>query len=394
MDFFFKKIITRTLLLASLFTVHNAYSANNLIGRDEIFQKESKLIDYFNAKNKGINFYIFGEDYGNISMDELEQNKDVLNNVFDSNWVQRWVSDKQLESSDLNEIYEYTNNILNGMATNKTNENNVIAVNPIRINKDEDKVGGNNYWFNIIMFPKILFENQNCVGSVLFFSPNSCIFIPDNWNNLINDYVSKYMGHEINSDFVWSFISVHELSHSLPFQLNLRIFSEREDEFREPFNKYSNMEIYYKEVYADLYAAIKMLNYNYSKDDIKGIMLMRSFSLFLYDDIDHYSNPYLQLLLDEPSLNYKNLESLEDINDYINDLFIKGYNLGYAPDINLYSKELLNIRNDVRKFNSFLMSISSNYGQSKNDELNKFIKQFNTTVYFSNARLRVRMNNY
>lgn len=388
------KHISRIFCMCILLAVNtNSYSEPKLIGRDEIFQNESKTIDYSNAKNKAINFYIFGEDYGNMSLDETEKNKDTLNNIFDSSWVKRWISDKQLDNSDLDGIYTYTNNILNGMATNKTNENNVIAVNPIRINQEEDKVGSNNYWFNIIMFPRILFENKTCIGTILVFSPNDCLIFSDRWNELINEYLSTETNHELSSDFVWSFISVHELSHSLPYQLNLRIFSERESEFKDQVNKYPDISIYYKEVYADLYAAIKMLNYGYTKDDIKGIMLMRSFSLFLYDDINHYTNPYLKLLLDEPSLNYKNFKNLDEINEYINDLFIKGYNLGYVPNIKIYNNEMVNIRNDVRKFSTFLMSLSSATEDERNNSISQFIKDFNKRVYFSNARLRVRMNN-
>lgn len=367
--------------------------ASEKVSRNDIFQKESKAIDYYNVNNNAINFYIYGNNYGDMSLEEIDKNKNILNNIVNSTLVKRWISDKQLENNDIDDIYEYNNEMLNTLAVTKSNENNVIAVNPIRINKDEDKIGGNNYWFNIIMIPKILFNNNYCIGSILIFSPNSCVILPDRWNELINEYMSEELNYPLDGNFVWSFISVHELSHSLPYQLNLRIFTEREDEFEKNPKKYQNIETYYKEVYADMYATIKMLNYGYSKEDVKGIILMRKISLFLYDDIDHYTAPYIQLLLDEPSINYKNLKGLSEINDYINTIFIKGFNLGYAPNIKLYNQEMTNMKPFIRKLNSFLLNLLSATDKTDDKTLEKFIKEFNTRVYFSNARLRVRIDN-
>lgn len=388
----------RTLCLINIMCLLALFSFNALadegaLNRNTLFQKESKKIDYYNAKNKAINFYVYGNDYGNMSANEIESNKERLDSILDSNWVQHWVNDKQISNAEIDNIYAYLNDMLNNLATNKNNENNVIAVNPLRINSVEDKIGNNNYWFNIILIPKILFDNQKCIAPVLLFSPNSCIIIPERWSELLNQYISEEINHDLNSNFVWSFFSIHELSHSLPYQLNLKIFSDREDDFRVPVSKYKNIDSFYKEVYSDLYASISLLQNGYQKEDIKSIIYMRSVSLFIYDDIDHYTAPYLQLLLDEPSINYMNIKSLDDMNDYINNLFIKGYNMGYYPDIKLYNKEMQELKPSIRKLNSFLLNLLSATDESSNKKLVEFVKAFNTTIYFSNARLRVRINN-
>lgn len=388
---YFKYIVF--MFLSLLFTT-SSFADSAILNRDDIFKKESSIIDYYNANNKAINFYLFGNDYSNFSMEEIEQNKERLDKIIDSNWVKTWIVDKQISDAELDNIYTYVNTMLNELATNKLNAHNAIAVNPLRINEEEDKAGINNYWFNIIMIPKDLFENKECVGTVLVFAPNACSIIPERWNELINDYLSQDIGVQINSDFVWSFIATHEIAHSLPYQLNLKIFMDRENEFNVDPKKYKNIDSYYKEVYSDLYASIKMMQNGYSKDNLKTINYMRTIALFLDDDINHYTPPYIELLLNEPSINYLNLKSLDEINNYINNLFIKGFNAGNYPDIELFDKTIVDIKPNVRKLNSFLLNLLSATSESSNPKLKEFIKAFNTRVYFSNARLRVRMKNY
>lgn len=369
-------------------------ASDQVLKRDEIFAKESSLIDYYNARNKAINFYLFGNDYSDLSMDEIEKNKERIDKIIDSNWVRHWIDDKQISDTELDNIYAYVNTMLNELASNKTNDNNTIAVNPLRINEEEDKNGVNNYWFNIIMIPKNLFENKECAGTVLIFAPNTCSIIPIRWNELINEYISQELGVEINSDFVWSFIATHEMAHSLPYQLNLRIFEDRKSEFNIDTENFKNIDYYYKEVYSDLYASIRMMQNGYSKENLKTINYMRTIALFLDDDITHYTRPYIEILLDEPSVNYINLKNLDDINGYINSLFIKGFNLGYYPDIKIYDKTVLETKPSIRKLNLFLLNLLSATSETTNPTLKEFIKAFNTKVYFSNARIRVRMNNY
>ena len=55
--------------------------ASEKVSRNDIFQKESKAIDYYNVNNNAINFYIYGNNYGDMSLEEIDKNKNILNNI-------------------------------------------------------------------------------------------------------------------------------------------------------------------------------------------------------------------------------------------------------------------------------------------------------------------------
>tara|TARA_Y100000588_G_scaffold321228_1_gene352299 strand:+ start:3860 stop:4819 length:960 start_codon:yes stop_codon:yes gene_type:complete len=216
---------------------------------------------------------------------------------------------KEEEVKSVNKIYEANKNNSIGALSQKILNNNINNHYSV-INYSDRK----NAWIYPIGLEYDNFYNGNC--SYLFFLSNEedCLNTKDNIKNEIKREL-KLNGIEINEDYFSKFYFVHELSHLIPKQKQLPNGIDKTRIWTR------NVNLHYREIYSDLFSVIYLNNfYNEDIKNIDTVVAFRNFNLNANNDLVHFSTPYLKELLKRDDFN--NLNTFEEINKYIEDLYL------------------------------------------------------------------------
>lgn len=296
--------------IASLLFSLNSFSA---IDKEHHKTIENTFIKYSESKGNNItkinvNNFLNVSDEEKVELTKLEGKEDYLDELIKKIKNNNWNNDKIVFHYENNYVFLYANDL-----------------------KPEN------------------FQKNICTGMALMSTLNECLnnypIVKVNLETVLKDN-GLFLDHNYIADFLY----IHELSHLLPESDNVPDF--------DVTNVYiDEINIHYKEIYADLFAVIFLNNYlGYKLEDIQNIITLRNMKLHSTPDLIHYSVPYIENLIQRDDWN--NISSFEDISKVISKVY---------SDVNnttvISKKKFMNI---YYQYFNFCKDFNPKKAQSKN----------------------------
>lgn len=363
-----------SILILFLISIKAFADIDNNVLKDELF----KITEY-DLKNNIYTLHLAANDFEEMNEDELNLNKLNIDKLVFSKILSNNTTEEEREK-----IRVDLNNIIEKMYYEKDARLNQAAVYNIPVG---------NIFISLILIPNRYYvEYKDCAGPFILFDSYTCFKLPPETRGFLTKYIKKYYVPELSSDFITYYTITHEYSHTLPQQLR-----------RKPEETYAlvkNMSVkkdehlitHFNEVYSDLYAAIRMLKMGYNKSDLNQVIFMRDLSLYIYDDVIHYSSPYIKKLQSIPSERYLKLDTFEEIDSFIVKIFSDVINEKNTMDYKNFYDEELEMKPKVSDIARFVNNINSNTFSTEDNKIFviDLFNQFVSRIYFSNKKFELR----
>lgn len=370
-------------LLITILTLISSLSYAKL--DSDFLSNELFKVTNYNLKNNIYTLHIAAKDFSNMTPSEYNLNlKNIEKLINNKSIVNEFTTDEisYIEDSYKNaitSIYKDTNPKINSARTLHF---------PVK-----------NYFFTMISIPNIYYENyNNCEGVFILFDSYVCFELDDSTKSFISKYLKRNHIKSLSSEFMGNFTIIHEYSHLLSQQLRINP--------QKLFTSINNKEIkkdikliyHYNEVYSDLYAAIRLLQKGHKKEELEQIVFMRDLALFLYEDITHYSSPYIKSLKNLDPENYMLITSFKEFDKLINKIFIDVINRIDTTNDNSFYAEKLESKKSLDDISKFIKSINNNLynktfeikSQEDVDFITLLFNGFLRNLYYANRRFELQ----
>lgn len=372
-----KNWLQKTLLLTSVFTSLNAFAVlDNQILKDELYR-----ITSYSLKSNIYSIHIAANDFSDMKPSELTLNQKNIDKLLESPSIQKNSTKEEREDVRQN-IYS----LLEQIYFEKDPQINQAGVLHIPM--------GSNI-VSLISIPNIYYTNYSgCAGPFILFDAYTCFQLNKDTRSFITKYIRTNYVNSLSSDYLGYFTIIHEYAHTFPEQLRLDPMTVYKPIHNEKVKKDMNLIFHYNEMYSDLYASIRMLQLGYKKKDLEQVIFMRDAALYLYDDLAHYSSPYIKLLISKPTEKYMEISSMDEYDELIKEIFFEVINEKNTMDAKNFYFEQLEMKEKISDIARFINSINRN--TILNDEnIEYIVNLFNTfiqRVYFSNRKFDLRFN--
>ncbi len=360
-----------------------------LISKSANAQLDTEFLsnELFNITNHGLKnnvfvYHLAAQDFGKMTPSELALNLKNTENLFSHSQIKNLMTTNEIQN-----VQKDFSNIFQSIYLEKDPRINQAVTYSVKLG---------NISFSLIAVPNIYYENyDDCAGAFILFESFTCFQLDSGTRSFLSKYISRNHVKTLDSDYLGTFIVVHEYAHALPEQLNLDI--------KEFYSKIKNSEAkkdrmlihHFNEIYSDLYAGIRMLQKGYPVEYLDQVIFMRNVSLYLSRDIVHFSTPYLKSLKNLNKEDYMTASTFKEIDSLIKKIFFNVINDKNTLNDKLFFNEKLAARNALTDIGAFALNIGkdvkSNTFEKKTQEqanyINSLFRKFGNSIYYANRRL-------
>lgn len=342
--------------------------------------------ELFNITNHGLknNVYIYhlaAQDFGQMTPSELALNIKNTDKIFENSELK-----KTLTEEDINQVKKDFSDVFQSIYIEKDPRINQAVTYSVKIN---------NIAFSLIAVPNIYYDKyDDCAGAFILFESYTCFQLDNGTKSFLTKYIAKNHVPKLDSDYLGTFIVIHEYAHALPEQLNLDL-SDFYSKIKNNEAKKDKMLIHhFNEVYSDLYAGIRLLQKGYSPSYLDQIIFMRNVSLYVSKDTVHFSTPYIKALKNLNKEDYMLASNFKEIDAIIKKIFFNVINEKNTLDEKLFFYDKLDVRDSLTDIAAFAFNVNkdvkNNTFQRKTPEQADFIKRlfnnFVNSIYYANRR--------
>lgn len=321
------------------------------------------------------------QDFGQMTPSELALNIKNTDKIFENSELK-----KTLTEDDINQVKKDFSDIFQSIYIEKDPRINQAVTYSVKIN---------NIAFSLIAVPNIYYDKyDDCAGAFILFESYTCFQLGNGTKSFLTKYIARNHVPKLDSDYLGTFIVIHEYAHALPEQLNLDL-SDFYSKIKNNEAKKDKMLIHhFNEVYSDLYAGIRLLQKGYSPSYLDQIIFMRNVSLYVSKDTVHFSTPYIKALKNLNKEDYMLASNFKEIDAIIKKIFFNVINEKNTLDEKLFFYDKLDVRDSLTDIAAFAFNVNkdvkNNTFQRKTPEQADFIKRlfnnFVNSIYYANRR--------